>query len=110
MDRLPDLIINFADPDDVKAKLPEARKGARSLRAEALELLNRAESWDRLVHVLENISIGSATDSVDGDGASAGGGELQPPKARRTATGSPRSVDVVVGILDEAGAPMTVAE
>ena len=91
MSAFPNLTVNLGDPDDVLAKLPEARRVAKGLRKEAEQLVAQAEAWDRLVNVLEGIA--PHTDVA----------------ADETADGDASSIDVVVGILEATGGPITVA-
>lgn len=95
-----DLTVNLADPSDVQAKLPRAQRMAANLRKQADQLIAQADSWDRLVHVLEGMAperqnpfVGSQREGDD-DVAAKG----------------PSSVDTVVRILDQSGGAMTVAE
>lgn len=75
-DRLPELTINLSDPEDVRARLPEAQRVAEALRRQAEELVERAEKWDRLVVALEAVAaepssadVGIDTDAWAGIGA-----------------------------------------
>jgi len=62
---LPAITINLSDPEDVRARLPEAQRVASELRGQAQELLEQAETWDRVVTALEAFALASCGRQVD---------------------------------------------
>ena len=112
------LKVDLYNPADVQARLPEAKRHAASLRQEADQLLAKAESWDRVVHVLQGIADAapSAVDEATSPSGSEHGSEAEaepedaPGGEPERKVSGPSSVAVAVGILEQTGGPMKVSE
>lgn len=104
------LKVDLADPDDVRAKLPQARKLEADARDEARRANDAAGHWTRLVAVLEGIAGPDETyaaadaDEPDRDA------EAQETSVRSEATKKPRSsgvngTDMILDVMRAADAP-----
>src|SRR5687767_6297164 len=93
----PPLTVDLTDPEDVRAKLPQARRIAKTLADEVQEKVDQANAWSRLVHVLEGVAGGVKEPRTDK--------ALEEPTER-----GPSSEEIVREILEQTGGPMTTAE